>query len=186
MLATKVRLRPCSARLRFSSSGRVTTSVPSSAFEIEMGSATVWVSVPFGPLTVTRRSVMSTSTPLGIWIGSRPMRDMSETPLPDVGEDFAAHAALRALLVGEQTVRCRDDRDAEAAEDARQVGRLRVDAQPGLAHAPDTGDRALAVRAVLELDDEVLRRGVALDVLDVEAGDIALLLQDLGDVHLHL
>src|SRR6185437_1627722 len=98
--------------------------------------------------TVMTRSVMSTSTPLGIWIGSRPMRDMSSSPLPDVGEDFAAHAALRALLVSEQTARGRDDRDAQAAENARQVRRLGVYAQARLADPAHARDRLLAVGAV--------------------------------------
>src|SRR6185312_12385545 len=100
---------------------------------------------------------------------------MSCSPLPDVGEDFAAHAALRALLVGEQAVRRRDNRDPESAEYPRQVGRLRVDTQAGLADPAHARDRPLAVRAVLQLDDEGLRRGVPLDVLDAPAGDVALL-----------
>ncbi len=76
MLATRVRVRPCSARDSRSSLGRVTFSEPSSSFSTLIGEATVWLSVPLGPLTVTEEPSMVTSTPAGTVIGSRPMRDM--------------------------------------------------------------------------------------------------------------
>src|SRR5919202_6836136 len=126
-----------------------------------MGAATEWVSWPLGPLTVTCRPSIETSTPLGTGMGSFPMRDMllllSRDPRsPDVGEDFPAHALLVGLPVGEQTGRRRQDRDAEAAEHPRQVGRLGVHPQAGLADAADAGDRALPVRAELQVDRQRL------------------------------
>ena len=79
MLATSVRDRPWSERLRRSSSGRVTVRTPSSR-AISIGLATLWLKVPFGPLTVTSWPSIETSTPLGTSMGSRPMRDMACLP----------------------------------------------------------------------------------------------------------
>ena len=93
------------ALLRRSSSGRRSCTVPSSARSTVIGSTTVCDRVPFGPLTVTMRPSMATSTPDGTVIGSFPMRDMISNPSPDVGEDFAAHAVLVRLPLGLETVR---------------------------------------------------------------------------------
>jgi len=46
----------------------------------EMGSGTVRLSEPLGPLTVTAWPSMVTSTPEGTVTGSRPIRDMSASP----------------------------------------------------------------------------------------------------------
>src|SRR5580700_7936514 len=100
MLAISVRDRPCSARTGPSSLGLVTLMTPSSS-PTSMGSGTVNCSVPFGPCTVTARPSTSTCTPLGMVTGSRPILDIAAPPLPDVGEDFPAHAALLGLLVGQ-------------------------------------------------------------------------------------
>src|SRR3954465_5580155 len=103
MLATSVRDRPCRARLSRSSSGRLVTNRASSCATV-IGAITVCWSWPFGPFTVTCWPSIETSTPEGTGIGSRPIRDMlfSYPRLPDVGEDFPAHATLAGLLVGEQ------------------------------------------------------------------------------------
>src|SRR6478752_5233123 len=103
--------------------------------------------------------------------------------LPDVGEDFPTHALLVCLAVGQQTVRRRLVSDAAATENLGQVRRLGVDAQAGLAHATHAGDGALAVRAVLEVDGQRL---ADLGLLDLPRGDVALALEDLGDVLLQL
>src|SRR3954467_12743964 len=146
MLLTRVRVRPWRAFESRSSSGRRTTSWPSSC-SMTMGSTTVWDSVPFGPFTVTSLPLMLTSTPDGTGIGSLPMRLIAlfSFPSPDVGEDFPAYALLLALLVGPQPRRGGDDRHPEAAEHARQVGRLRVDPETRLGDAADASDGALAV-----------------------------------------
>ena len=68
------------ALLRRSSSGRLSCTVPSSARSMLMGSTTVCDRVPFGPLTVTVRPSMATSTPDGTVMGSFPMRDIVLTP----------------------------------------------------------------------------------------------------------
>src|SRR6516162_11889149 len=105
MFATSVRDSPCRARTRPSSVGRVTV----------MGSATVSDSCPLGPVTVTSRPSMVTSTPLGMVTGMRPIRDMAVSS-PDVGEDFPAYAPLDRLPVGHQATGSGDDGDAEPAQ----------------------------------------------------------------------
>src|ERR687886_749015 len=176
MLAIGLRVSPCSAFDVRSSLGRRTCSVPSSC-ATSIGAATEWVSWPLGPLTVTCRPSIVTSTPLGTGMGSLPMRDMLlllprwTLRSPDVGEDFPAHALLVGLPVGEQAGGRRQDRDAQAAP------------QAGLADAADAGDRALPVRAVLQGHREVLAH---LGVGDGPRGDVALLLEDLRDVGLEL
>src|SRR5690606_41958613 len=106
------------------------------------------------------------------------MRDMfSLLSSPDVGEDFPAHSVARGLTVGQQALARGDDRHAQAAEDLRKVGGLRVDAKAGLADAPDAGDRALAVRAVLEGDGQRLADLALTRLGHRVVGDVALLLQ---------
>src|SRR3954468_6901869 len=187
MLAMRVRDSPCRARLWRSSLGRWTRSVPSSSRSTVMGAATVWLSEPLGPLTLTVCPSMATSTPPGTAIGSRPIRDIFAAPLPDVGEDFPTHALLVRLLVGQQPGGRGDDRHAQTAEHLRQGGRLGVHPETRLGDAPDAGDAPLTVGAVLQVDHELLEgAAVLLDVLDGPAGDVALLLEDLGDVRLEL
>src|SRR3981189_1566312 len=129
-------------------------------------------------------ATMVTSPRGGTVTGSFPMRDMPKPPsLPDVGEDFAAHAVALGLPVGLEPGRRRDDRDAEATKNVRQFGRFCVDPQTRVGHAPETGDAALTVGAVLQLDDEVL---VLLAGLVAVARDVAFALQDLGNVRLEL
>ena len=76
MFAMRVRVSPCNDLLSRSSLGRATSMGPSSDRLTVIGGATVWLSDPLGPLTVTSRSATWTSTPDGTVIGSLPMRDM--------------------------------------------------------------------------------------------------------------
>src|SRR4029453_18415654 len=171
--AMSERVRPWSERDSRSSSGRVTRTWLSSIFT-SIGEATSSASSPLGPLTETAEPSTFTSTPAGMSMGSRPIRDME---LPHVGEDFPTHALLLGLAVGEQTAGSGQDRDAEAAQHLGELGRLRVHAEAGLRDALDARDRALAVRAELELQRERLAHA---SVGDLEVGDVALVLQDLG------
>jgi hypothetical protein len=59
--------------------GPVTFSTPS-FWAISMGSANSSESSPLGPLTVTWRPLIVTSTPLGMVTGSRPIRDIALSP----------------------------------------------------------------------------------------------------------
>src|ERR687896_304291 len=116
MLATRERVRPCSARSSPRSVGRETTSVPSS-FSIFMRTGTCCVSSPSGPLTVTRPGSTATLTPSGISMGLLPIRLMA---LPDETHHFAADALFLGRLARDEAARRGQDRGAHAAEDARQ------------------------------------------------------------------
>src|SRR5215831_13749359 len=179
MFATSDLDSPCSARTCPSSLGRVTVMTPS-LWDTSMGSATSSESFPLGPVTVTSRPSMVTSTPPGIVTGIRPIRDIAVSS-PDVGEDFPAYATLDRLLVGHQAAGGGDDGDAKPAEHPRQVVLFRVHAQTGLGHPLEARDRPLTGRPVLEQDHEVL---ADLGILHAPAGDVALLLEDLRDVDL--
>src|SRR5206468_12504067 len=105
-----------------------------------VGSATTWVRVPLGPLTVTFWPLMLTSTPEGTGTGSFPIRLIVFVLLsPDVGEDFPAYSTLGGLPVGQQAGRRRDDRGAEAAQHARHTGGLRVHPETRLRHPANAG-----------------------------------------------
>src|SRR6185312_13675564 len=187
MLATRVRLRPCSSLALRSSFGRLTFSCPSSARSIVIGSAMVCWSSPFGPLTLTVCPSIVMSTPDGTGIDLRPIRDISTSlPLPDEGEDFPANTPLAGLPVGQQPLGRRNDRHAQPTEHPREPVRLGVHPETGLGHALDAGQAPLPVLAVLQLDDQSLADGALLGLLDRPGGDVTLGLQDLGDVRLDL
>src|SRR5262245_45429464 len=109
------------------------------------------LSCPFGPLTVTRGGSICTSTPFGRMMGARPIRDITGL-LPDVAEDLAADVGPTGLRGGHEPPRCRNDRDAEAAQYARHVLALDVDAQARFADALQAGHDRFALAAVAELD----------------------------------
>src|SRR6218665_3521264 len=134
--AMRVRVRPCSERELRSSSGRVTTTWLSSMFTA-IGDDTVRESSPFGPLTVTARPSIFTSTPPGISIGRRPIGEMD---LPHVGENFSAHALLLGLAVCEQTAGGGQNRNTKPAEHSGQFGFLRVNPQTRLRHTLNARD----------------------------------------------
>src|SRR5689334_13339154 len=115
MFASSERDRPCSARDCFSSSGR-TTVIVASPFSNEMPAGKTRDSSPFGPLTFTLVPSTSTVTFLATGMGSLPIRDIA---LPHVTDDFAANAASPCVLTGHDSLRRRQDRDPEAAVDAR-------------------------------------------------------------------
>src|SRR4051795_3409017 len=185
MLATRVRERPCSSLARRSSLGRLTCSSPSACSTV-MGSATTCESSPLGPLTLTVWPEIVTSTPAGTGIDLRPIRDMSKSPLPNEGEDFPANAPLAGLPVGQQPLGRRNDRDAQAAEHPGELVGLGVHPEAGLGNALDAGETALAVLAVLELNDQTPADSAFLGLLSRPGGDVTLGLEDLGDVRLDL
>src|SRR6188472_2089183 len=152
MLLTSVRVSPCSCLWVFCSVGRVTTRVPSALLTVMSGWS--WrLRVPLGPLTVSCRPSIVTSTVAGTVMGRRPIRDI--VGLPDVREDFAAQLRLARLLAGHDPLAGADDDDAEAAEDTRNVRLARVDTQARLADPLEPGDD----------------RHLAVDVLELEAQD---------------
>src|SRR5690606_35894602 len=106
-------------------------------------------------LTVT--FVLSTviSTPFGISIGLRPIRDMLAPPfnqvsiLPYVADHFAAGFRLTSFLIRHDTLRRGDDGDPESAQHLRHFLSLRVNTQPGLTDPFQSSDHSFIVGTVL-------------------------------------
>src|SRR5205823_2784918 len=181
MLATSVRVRPCSARCSPRSVGRVTT-IWSSLCSIFMSRWTLSESSPRGPLTVTRSGSTATVTPAGTGMGCLPMRDMLDTGLPDLGHHFAAHAGDPRLVSGHHTPRRRDDRRAHDALHARDVRVVDVGALPRARDALQPGDDRLARLGVLERDVQVLSGTAGRGVAHLVVLYVALLAQDPRDL----
>src|SRR4051812_2607456 len=149
-----------------------------------------WRSLPLGPCTSTAPALTSIFTPLGTAIIFLPIRDMvvsrclSRRQLPHVTEDFAADAGLDRLAAGHHAARRRQDAGAEPREDVGDVVAAEVDAAAGTADALDPGDDFLTARSVFQQDAKHPLRLAVLRLDHLEALDVALALQDLGDLHL--
>src|SRR4051794_3923961 len=176
MLATSVRVSPCRARSSPRSVGRVTL-MTSSACSICIRAGTICESSPIGPLTCTRPGEIATVTPAGTSIGFLPMRLIGS--LPDEADHFAADTLLLGGATRDHAPGGGKDSGPHSAQNARQTVLARVDAAARLRDALQVGDDALAVAAELELDHE---RVEALALVDVEIGDVALLLQEPCDL----
>src|SRR5690242_2085931 len=178
MFAMRVRVRPCSARSSPRSVGRVTTTVPSScATDIRVGTS-CW-SDPSGPATATRPGSTDTVTPAGISMGFLPIRLMYS---PDEADDLAADPALLRGPARDEPGGRGQDCHAHPAQHARQTILPRIDPAARLGDALQARDDPLAIPAELEVDDQGIE-GFAL--LDVIVPDVALLLEEAGDLDLH-
>src|SRR5215471_9009230 len=97
------------------------------------------------------------------------MRDMAFPYLEHREENFAAHIRVARLVVGHDSLRRRQHRDAETVVDPRQVLHRSVDAPAGLGDPLDLADDRLAIE-IFQLDLELvaprgmLDRGIAADV----------------------
>ena len=105
-----------------------------------------------GPLTVTWLPSMVTSTPLGIGMGCLPIRDIGvlryqtwQRISPPTRRWRASRSVMRPWLVERMAM------PMPPSTRGTSVG-LRVDPQAGLRDPPQSGDRALAVGRVLQLD----------------------------------
>src|SRR5689334_5058373 len=176
MLATSARVRPCSARTRRSSSGRPITSTEPSSLA-DSGAGMAWVSLPLGPSARMVPSLTCTLTPCGIGMGFLPMRDMSGS-LPHVGEDFAADLLLAGFAVGDDTTGRRQERDAHAGQDRRDLVVGDVDPAARRRHAHEPGNHLLVAAAVFQIDAQDVLLAV---VEHAEVLDEPLFLQELGD-----
>src|SRR5271167_4295776 len=143
-------------------------------------------SLPFGPCTSTAPSSTVTVTPLGMTIGFFPIRDMvCSPPLPDVAQHLAADSGLDRFAAGHHAARGREDAGAEPGQHLRYIGPAEIDAAARPADALDAGDELLTMRAVLEEEPQRLDGSGAGGLLeDLEALDVALVLQDPRDVDL--
>src|SRR4030081_3558907 len=176
MFQTSVRVRPCSERCSFDSLGRSTTTEPSLT-ETRICGFSTRVSSDLPLLTETVWSATVTVTPLGVLTGSLPILLMGS---PNVTHDLATEACLGCLLTGHDAMRRRENDDAQAAQDARDLGLAGVDPKSGLADPAQTGEgftpRALRLEGNVQLLT-LLRGG------DIEGGDVPLFLEDTRDLH---
>src|SRR6266480_734326 len=190
MFAISERVRPCSARSSPRSVVRLTTT-ELSCISPFIPAGTCWFSSPSGPFTITRPGEIDTDTPGGSSIGCRPIR---LTGSPDEADDLAADAALGGGARRDQAVGRGQDCRAHPTEDAREAVLAGIDAAAGLGDALEIGDHTLAVAAELEVDHErvvsavlllvLLARVVILGADDPVVADVALLLEEAGDVRL--
>src|SRR5215210_4941148 len=176
------RVSPCMALCSGESEARSTTMLPSSCLT-SIPRPTGTVRSPFGPFTFTLRPESSTLTAPGISTGAFPILDTLLTSLVDEAQDFASDAPAPGLVVGQDPLGGREYRHPEAVEHAGDAGLLAVDAATGTAHPSETRNAAAAVGAVLQgYHEPSVNPATALgDLLDV-----ALLLENAGDLRLHL
>src|SRR5690348_10296017 len=192
MLATSVRVSPCSARCSPRSLGRVTTSWSPPSPSSRDVCCTVMSrgmrsdSSPLGPLTVTRSGSIATVTPAGTGIGCLPIRDIAIQGLPDRRYDFAAHALQPGVVAGHHAAGRRDDRRAHAALDPRDVRVVDVGALAGTRHALHARDHGLALVGVLERHRDRLARLPGARGHELEALDVPLLLENPRELALEL
>src|SRR5262245_57025818 len=180
-LLASARASPWKARCCRSSFVRTqVSSAPCS--ENEMPGGTGVCSLPLGPCTSTVPSLIWIFTSLGTGMTLRPTRDMSAL-LPDVAEDLAAHALAGRRLAGHQAAGGGEDVDAQAPVHAGDLVLAAVDAAAGTADALQVGDDPLHAGAVLEEDAQV---ALLVVLAQLEVGDVALVLEDAGDLHLQL
>src|SRR6185436_9302811 len=183
MFATSERVSPCRARCSPRSVGRVTTSSSPSCATVMSRWMRSWSS-PFGPLTVTRSGSIATVTPAGTGMGLRPMRLMLRSP--HLRHDLATEARSARLVTGHDAMGRRDDRRAEPTLDLRDVGVVDVGPLPGARDALDPLDHGLAVAGVLESHLDLLAGVLLVGRLDLPVLDVALLLEDAGELLLEL
>src|SRR5262249_48608905 len=123
-------------------------------------------SVPLGPLMLMLWPWILAATPLGTTTAFLPIRDMFVPPLPGSehrAEQFAADICVAGVVVGHDALRRRQDGDAEAVVDARQVADRHVDAAAGLRYPVDFADHRLAVE-ILQLD---LKLAASIGMIDL-------------------
>src|SRR6185436_15091398 len=182
LFATSARIRPWKARVFPSSSFR---SNFTTLFSIDtVMPVTIGVfRLPFGPLTTTDPPSWRTSTPCGSAISFLPMRDM-DLSLPDLAEDFAAHAGARRLGSREHALRGRDDGQPESAEDAGDFLFAAIHALSGTRDALDAVNHRLVARVLEVHAQRPLRTAVLFD--DLVVTDESLGLEDAGDLDLEL
>src|SRR3954453_8661543 len=97
MLATRERVRPCSARCSARSVGRETR-VSSPSWRISIERALRSKRSPRGPATRTTSGSIVTVTPEGAGMGFFPIRDIAWLGLPDLRHDLAADARLARVV----------------------------------------------------------------------------------------
>src|SRR5690348_7130127 len=135
---------------------------------------------------------MFTFTSLGMAIGFFPILDIIKlstfsywlpVALPNLAQDFPAQAFLARLASGHNPAGGGQDVDAHTAEYARNLAAPHVHPAPRLRHARQVGDGGFITVAVLQINPQNL---VALLLHRLEVGDVALFLENAGDLQLQL
>src|SRR6185437_4143435 len=181
MLATSVRVRPCSALCSVSSDGR-STSTSWSFIDSFMAAGSERCSSPFGPFTVIFEPSSVTVTPFGIVTGFFPIRDIFRAPLPDQREQLPAGARLSRLPVGHEPLRRTENRHAESVAHARDLAHTHVLAKPRRGDAADLANHRLFA-GVAQIEPQHLPPFRGLDRLHVP--DVVVLQEDAGDLDFH-
>src|SRR6185437_93508 len=178
-LNTSARARPCSAACE--SVCRSTCSTPSFS-ESVMPCGISAETLPFGPSTTTVFVWTVYLTPLGSVMGFLPIRDIvkilfglrvprSQKPLvplqrcelkvrggelPDFAENLAANTLTARLTSGHDTLRSRHNRDTQPALNAANLILADVHTAAGARNALQVADDSLIVRAVLQVNAQLL------------------------------
>src|SRR5665213_216730 len=176
--------RVAPARMRTALSPWYCTASRMSSCTTDTPAPIVRVSVPFAPLTVTALPAWLTVTPAGTSITRLATLDMFSFLVcsGDDAQHFAALTDRVRRFVGHDTLRCRHDHRAHAAEHARNLILDAINAQSRPTHALDPIDYRPAL-VVLELD---AKRGLALVALYAVIRHVTLVLQHLDDRLLQL
>src|SRR5579864_9020022 len=136
--------------------------------------------LPFGPWTSMASAAICTFTPAGIGIGFLPIRDMA---LPNLAQEFAAHAFFAGGLAGHDSARRGKNGNAHAANDRANAGLADVAAAAGARNALQIRQHAALVAGVAEKHAQDF---LLVLVHHFVGGNVALFLQDTRDFDFHL
>src|SRR5579864_7397633 len=150
-LATSARAKPCSARC--DSFCREAIKWPSFWSNLILPGTGTCI-LPFGPWTSMASSAICTLTPAGIGIGFLPIRDMA---LPNLAQEFAAHAFFAGGLAGHDSARRGKNGNAHAANDWTNAVLADVTAAAGPRNALQIREHAALVAGVAEKDAQDFR-----------------------------
>ena len=124
---------------------------------------------------------MATLTPGAILMGFFPILDILDCLIPNAAYDFAAELAAAGFDARHDAARRRYYRDAKPAQYARNVLPPAEPAETRLGLAPQAAYHGLLLAVVLErYAKRLLRLAVRLEI-----GNVAFLLENLGDIRLH-
>src|SRR5579883_1690715 len=147
-----------------------TTCLPPSTFA-EISGWSVTECLPAGPSAETVCPDTVTFTFSGTSIGFLPSRDIT---LPDLADEFPAHALLARLAVAQDALRSGQHLNAQAVHDAPQAVHAPEDPAAGLRHPLDLRDHGRPVGAILQVQVERLALLLLLVVDDLHVLEVAL------------
>src|SRR5580692_4908864 len=201
-LLTRARASPCTAACE--SFSRTATRFPSLC-STTMPAGRAVSNLPLGPCTSTVLPSILTVTPLGIGIGFFPIRDIrsalkllapgfqlvqldfgfGEQPearsdsLPDLAQQFAAHAFFTGLASRHHSPWRSKDVDPHTAEHARNLAAPHIDAASRARYALRLRNSGLIVGAIFQINSDDL---VTFFLSSLEIRDVALFLQNAGNL----